>query len=377
MKPLEGIFVLDFGQVLSAASASLRLADLGATVLKVEKPDGGDISRRIFSANVSVGGESTQYQAINRNKQGVCLDLKRPEQREKLVPLLKKADVIIQNYRPGVAERLGLGFEQVREINPNIVFGEISGYGPMRSWDKKPGQDLLAQAVSGLCWLNGSADQPPVPMGISVVDMFAGQQLVQGVLAALAAGPRPGGTHVAVSLLESALDIQFEVLTTYLNDDRRLPKRSAVNGANVYTNAPYGIYETKDGYLAQAMVNVPYLGELIGCEALTAYRDERDYSDKRDEIKAILRDHLKTQTTQYWLDRLEPHDVWCAKALNWKELMEQEGFRRLEMLQKIRLRDGTVMQTTRCPLTIDGERYTSERPAPTLGEHNAQYLQQS
>ena len=170
------------------------------------------------------------------------------------------------------------------------------------------------------------------------------------------------------------MDIQFEVLTTYLNDGHELPVRSAVNNANAYISAPYGIYETKEGYLALAMCSIVVLGELLGCEALTKYTDESEWATKRDEIKSILKEHLMHETADHWLSILEKADIWCAKVLNWKELFETEGFKQLGMLQGV-YRDGKeIFKTTSCPIKFDGERYYSEKPVPSIGQDNERYI---
>ncbi len=151
-------------------------------------------------------------------------------------------------------------------LNPRLVYGEISGYGDEGPWVKKPGQDLLLQSMTGLVYLNGDADRPPTPFGLAVVDLYAGAHLVQGILACLVRRGITGrGGFVQVSLMESILDFQFEVLTTYLNDGNQLPQRSAVNNAHAYLSAPYGIYKTADGYLALAMGSITVLGELLDC----------------------------------------------------------------------------------------------------------------
>ena len=219
MKPLDGITVLDLSQFLSAPSATLRLADLGARVIKVERPGTGDICRTMYISNCKIDGDSSLFHAINRNKESVALDLKNQATRPQLEKLIADADVMVVNYRPGVAARLGVDYETVAKINPGIVYGEVTGYGTTGPWVKKPGQDLLAQALSGICWLNGNADQPPTPLGLSVGDLFAGQHLVQGILAAILRSKREGiGAHIEVNLMKSLLDAQFEVFTTYLND---------------------------------------------------------------------------------------------------------------------------------------------------------------
>ncbi len=278
---------------------------------------------------------------------------------------------MIQNFRPGVIEKAGLGYEAVSAMNPRIVYGDITGYGTTGPWSTKPGQDLLVQSLSGLPWLNGDADQPPVPFGLAVSDMMAGAHLVQGILACLVRrGITGAGGRVEVSLLESTLDLQFEVLTTYLNDGGKLPQRSAVNNAHAYLGAPYGIYKTSDGYIALAMQPIVRLGELLSCAPLLRYTDPKALFDQRDEIKTILVEHLKQHTTAHWLGILEPADVWCADVFNWNRLFQHEAFHALDMVQNVGSGTDRSMRTTRCPIRIDGDLLTSPRGAPRIGEHN-------
>jgi crotonobetainyl-CoA:carnitine CoA-transferase CaiB-like acyl-CoA transferase len=371
MKPLDGLLVIDLSQFLAGPSASLRMADLGARVIKIERPGAGDLCRQLYISNLSLDGDSTLFHSINRNKQSYAADLKDPSDLVRVRKLLSHADVMIQNFRPGVIEKIGLGYGAVRELNPRIIYGEVTGYGSAGPWRNKPGQDLLVQSLSGLPYLNGDAAQPPVPFGLAVADMMAGAHLVQGILAALIRrGVTGAGGKVEVSLLESVLDLQFEVLTTYLNDGGKPPQRSAVNNAHAYLGAPYGIYATADGYLALAMGSVVRLGELLNCPMLTAYTNPASFFDKRDEIKSILVQHLKHNTTQHWLSILEPADVWCADVFTWDRLFAHDAFKALEMVQTVDSRPGSVMRTTRCPIRIDGELLTSPLAAPHVGEHN-------
>jgi crotonobetainyl-CoA:carnitine CoA-transferase CaiB-like acyl-CoA transferase len=374
-KPLEGIVVIDFSQFLSGPSATLRLADLGARVIKIERPDGGDICRSLYISNLEMDGDSTLFHSINRNKQSFSANLKEEADIEIIKKLIAKADVVIQNFRPGVMERLGLDYESVCEINPQIIYGEITGYGAEGPWRDAPGQDLLVQSLSGMAWLNGDKDQNPVPFGLSIVDMMTGAHLVQGVLACLLQRSISGkGGKVEVSLLESILDFQFEVLTTYLQDGNELPVRSAINGAHAYLSAPYGIYACSDGYLALAMGSIPKLGELLDCPALGSYTNPESWSNQRDEIKAILVDHLKTKKTSEWLSVLEPADIWCAEVLTWNQLVQHEGFKVLQMTQEVFRENGKGLITTRCPIRIDGEILTSTVGSPRIGEHNEKIL---
>jgi CoA:oxalate CoA-transferase len=377
MRPLEGLLVIDFSQFLSGPSASLRLADMGARVIKIERPVQGDLCRQLYISNLKLDGDSTLFHSINRNKQSFSADLKNPADLAQIRKLLQSADVMIQNYRPGVIEKIGLGYEAVHVLNPRIVYGEVTGYGTTGPWRAKPGQDLLVQSLSGLPFLNGDATQPPVPFGLAVADMMAGAHLVQGILATLVRrGITNLGGKVEVSLLESVLDLQFEVLTTYLNDGGQPPQRSEVNNAHAYLGAPYGIYTTADGYLALAMGSITRLGELLDCAALATYTDPDSLFNQRDEIKSILVHHLKTHTTQHWLSILEPADIWCADVLTWARLFEHEAFKSLDMIQTVGSRPEASMRTTRCPIRIDGELLTSSIGAPRIGEHNAALTQE-
>jgi len=371
MRPLEGLVVLDFSIFLAGPSAGLRLADLGARVIKIERPDGGDLCRQLYISELELDGESTLFHSINRNKESFAANLKNPEDINKVHQLIARADVLIQNFRPGIMERLGLGYEAVKQINSRIVYGEITGYGNEGPWVKKPGQDLLVQSISGLVWLNGDADRPPTPFGLAVVDLFTGAHLVQGLLACLVRRSITGeGGLVQVSLLESILDFQFEVLTTYLNDGGKLPVRSTINNAHAYLSAPYGIYATSDGFIALAMGSIIVLGELLGCDALLPFTDPASWFEKRDEIKGILADHLKTQPTTHWLSILEPQDIWCADVLSWDRLVEHDSFKVLDMVQEVARSEEVKLDTLRCPIRIDGEIYKSRKGAPRIGEDN-------
>lgn len=373
MKPLEHLLVLDFSQFLAGPWAATRLADLGARVIKIERPHTGDIGRQLYISNLALDGDSTLFHSINRNKQSYAADLKNPGDLARVRQLVARADVLIQNFRPGVMERIGLGAAACAALNPRLVYGVVTGYGPTGPWTGKPGQDLLAQALSGLVHLNGNADQPPLPFGLSVADLTASAHLVQGILAALVRRGTTGrGALVEVSLLESILDLQFEVTTTFLNDGGCAPQRSAVNNAHAYLGAPYGIYATADGHLALAMGSVPRLGELLELPALAAFIDPASWFAQRDAIKRLIADHLLTRPTRHWLDRLEPADYWCAEVLSWSRLWQTDAFRALDFEQTVVRDDGPALRTTRCPITIDGERLKSPRGAPRVGQHTAQ-----
>jgi CoA:oxalate CoA-transferase len=369
MKPLEDYLVIDFSQFLSGPSASLKLADMGARVIKIERPGTGDICRYLYTSNVIMNGESSVFHAINRNKESFAADIKIEADRKQIWELAKQADVVMHNFRPGVMERLGFDYASVKEVNPSVIYGEISGYGDTGPWKDKPGQDLLLQSLTGLTWLSGNAGGP-VPMGLSIIDMLAGNHLAQGILACLVRKTISGeGALVQVSMLESAMDFQFEAITTYYYDGK-LPERSERNNAHAYLGAPYGIYQTANGHIALAMGSIPQLGTLLSCDALLTYTEIAEAFNKRDEIKAILAGHLLSNTNERWLGILQAADIWCAEVLTWDKLMEHEGFKVLNMLQEVELSDGYKYRTTRGPITIDGEIFTSTKGSPKLGEDN-------
>jgi CoA:oxalate CoA-transferase len=370
MNLLQDILVVDFSQFLSGPSASLRLADMGAQVIKIERPGSGDICRQLYVSDVKIEGESTIFHAINRNKQSYEVDIKDPEDLEKVKQLLTKADVMMHNFRPGVMERIGLDYESVKRINPTIIYAEVTGYGNEGPWRDLPGQDLLLQAASGLTWLSNNYDENPTPMGVAVVDIMGGTHIAQGILAALFQRGISGvGALVQVSMFESILDFQFEVLTCYYNGNQ-LPVRSSINSGHAYVAAPYGIYKTRDGYIALAMGNILLLAQLLLCEALKQFSDNNDWFTRRDTIKKVLAEHLLGNKTQYWLDILEKADVWCAPVLDYENLVKQDGYRALNMEIVVKTSNGLSVTTTRCPIRVDGKILVSEKGAPVLGEHN-------
>jgi len=366
--PLKGLVVLEFSQYLSGPSAGLRLADLGARVIKIERPTGGDACRSLSIKNLWIEENSLLFHTINRNKESFTADLKNPDDLELLKQLIRKADVITHNFRPGVMERIGLDYDVVKEINPRVIYAEISGYGKTGPWADRPGQDLLLQAVSGLVFTTGNAEDAPTPFGLSIADSLCGAQLVQGVLAALIRRHKAGkGAHIELSLLESLLDFQFELLTTYYNSGQ-LPERSTISNGQPLLSAPYGIYPTKDGFIAIAMTPLQQLADVLNCAQLRRYTQDEAFA-KRDEIKQELLEFLAQETTNHWLGMLKKHDIWAIEVMDWRQLVEHEGYKVLGMSQEIRTASGKTVTTSRCPIRLNGKRLYSDRPAPMLGEH--------
>ncbi|MFZ0637216.1 MAG: CaiB/BaiF CoA-transferase family protein [Candidatus Acidiferrales bacterium] len=369
-KPLEGLLVLDFCQFLSGPLATLRMADMGARVVKIERPGTGDLGRTLYLSDTDVHGENTLFHAINRNKESFAADLKNPRDLEMLRKLIMRSDVMVQNFRPGVIERLNLDYDSLSKINPRLVYGSVTGYGDAAAWRERPGQDLLAQARSGVMWLSGDEGGPPTPMALAIADMLAGHNLCEGILACLVRRGTTGrGGLVETSLLESLIDFQFEVLTTHMNDGRRPPRRSAYRNAHAYLAAPYGVYDTSNGYLALAMGHLPTLGKLLGIPELEAISDSAEGFRRRDELKRLIANRLREHTTEHWLGILDPADIWCSEVLDWPKLFASEGFKQLQMVQTLEDARGLQVLTTRLPIRIGHEILKSPKLAPKVGEH--------
>lgn len=375
IRPLEGYLVLDFSQFLAGPMAAMRLGDLGARVIKIEKPPAGDIGRGLAFGGIVADGDTLSFHITNRNKHSYAADLKNSDDLDSIKKLVQKADVVIQNFRPGVMERLGLGYDEVKKLNPGVIYASITGYGTEGPWTKRPGQDLLAQSLSGLPWLNGSGDNPPIPVGIALADIITSIHLAHGVTAALLRRERTGqGGRVDTSLLESMLDLQFELISAHMTDNSVVVKRGPKHTAHAFLQAPYGIYPTADGYIALAMGSVPQLGELLDIPALSEYTNPDTWWSEQAAITQLLADQLATQATDHWLEILDAADFWCAPVLSLPELVNHDGFRAIGMTQTFsrEMADGTelTLNTTRAPVRFDGKPLTSSTGAPRVGQHN-------
>jgi crotonobetainyl-CoA:carnitine CoA-transferase CaiB-like acyl-CoA transferase len=366
--PLSGITVLEFSQYLSGPSAGLRLADLGARVIKIERPGTGDACRQLAIKNLWLDESSLLFHTINRNKESFSADLKKPRDLAMIRTLITKADIVTHNFRPGVMEKIGLDYASVKKINEKIIYAEISGYGKKGPWKDKPGQDLLLQSISGLAHTSGDEDHDPVPFGIAIADIMSGTHLVQGILAALIRRHKKGvGAFIEVSLLESLLDFQFELLTTYFSS-KQLPQRSKYNNGHTLLSAPYGIYATAKGFVAIAMVPLSKLAAAIRCEVLLQF-DQQDAFRKRDEIKKVIGNHLKKETASYWVKILHDQGLWAIEVLDWLQMKHEQAYTSLEMEQPVGV-NGKHFVTTRCPIRLNGEKLVCPSAAPSLGQQN-------
>ncbi|SDU91629.1 Crotonobetainyl-CoA:carnitine CoA-transferase CaiB [Microlunatus sagamiharensis] len=352
--PLHGTVVLDFSQFLAGPVAALRLADLGARVIKVERPVTGEIGRTLAFAGRWIDGDTASFHAMNRNKEAVVADLKDAHDLALVLDLVRRADVLLHNFRPGVMERLGLDHRTVAALNPGLVYASASGYGADGPWAGRPGQDLLAQSVSALPWVSAPAERP-VPVGLSLADHLLSCHIAQGVVALLLRRARTGlGGLVETSLLEGMLDLQLVGLTTRLNatTPTQEPQGEATDSSPTTVS---GLFATADGWVAVTAAR-DALVRLLGPS-----------SGGDEQLSGLLR----ARTTDAWVEALDAPGVWCSPVLTLKELLAHDAFEAVGMTQTVQRErpdaEPVPIRTTRSPIRIDGERLLSTRGAPRLG----------
>ncbi|WP_341359201.1 CoA transferase [Georgenia sp. M64] len=367
--PLAGVKVLDLAHLMQGPWAAEMLADLGADVVKIEHVHGGERGRA--SGAVTAGGHSAMFLAMNRNKRSIALDLKRPEGLDVALDLVAQADVLIQNFRPGTMERLGLGWEDVHRFNPALVYCSASGYGPRAG--ARPGQDLLAQARSGGMWLAGTADSPPAPAGQFIADVHSASMLALGALAALHERSRTGrGRLVEVDLVGAML---HQMTQEIVADDLAPGARRGPVPSSPYMEGPYGVYRTADGHLALSICPVPELARALGRPALAeAFPTAEDAAARRDDLDVAVAAVLAERTTAELLDLFESQGIWCA-PVNDLAAMRRDPVVGWEdrHVRVAHPEAGEILQVLN-PLSLDGARLPVRAAAPLLGEHTDEIL---
>ena len=323
--PLAGIVVIDFTERVQGPYATQMLGDFGADVIKIERPQAvtpdGRADERYGDGDrpAATSLYRATFLANNRNKRSMAVDLKSPDGIATMQALVREADVVYENFRPGVMERLGLGYAQCREINPRIVYVSASGYGPEGPRVGKPGQDVLVQAMSGMGVIDESATGRPTPIGMSITDVLGGLNGAAALLAALVHRERTGeGQQLWVDLMGSAFAALGEHLVHLLNNGAGEPSRVTEMHGHGYIAPPYGFYATRDGYLALSSgAQIPQICELVGLPNLLLDPRFDTYDKRRSrqaEFEAILETALRERTTDEWLAVMEPADIFCAKV---------------------------------------------------------------
>jgi crotonobetainyl-CoA:carnitine CoA-transferase CaiB-like acyl-CoA transferase len=314
-KALEDVTILDFSHLLQGPFATQLLADMGANVIKVERPGQGDLFRTMTFNNRWVGGtESPNFLAWNRNKRSLAVDLKSPDAKTILYRIAAKADVVVQNFRPGVLAKLGFGYEDFKRINPRIIYCSGSGYGESGPYLSRPGQDMLIQGLTGIAAATGRGDGPPVPVGSGFSDQVGAMNMVYGILSALYWRERSGrGQEIKVDLMSAMLAHQGQEMLMAMNfqADFQRPK-SGIGHPGM--EAPFGVYPTRDGWVTIAMSPYRKLVGVLGDDTLLVYDNPRDLFEKRDEIWEKIAALTKTWATDELMRAMLAVDIWCGEV---------------------------------------------------------------
>ncbi len=364
---LDGLLVVDATQMLAGPLCATRLGDLGADVIKVEAPVGGEFNRTHGFNDATFGGDMTTFLAVNRNKRSVALDLKSQGGLEAFRDLIARADVFVQNFRHGTAERLGIGYDALRQVNPRLVYCSVSGYGPTGPYRDRPGQDLIVQGYSGSMFSVGKAGDPPTAGALWAADVMTGYQAAIGILAALSARQRTGeGQHVQVDMFSVVLDAQLQELVTYLNTGEQ-PTRKEEPTAHASIPAPYGVYQTADGWLTLAMSPLPVLGGLLDDPWLRTLTHYNDGQTQRDEVYRHLRDRFLSATTAEWIERCDRHGVWAGPVYDYAGVASDPHVLATGMLTTQPHPVAGEVRTARPPLSLSGTPTSIRRGAPPLG----------
>jgi formyl-CoA transferase len=370
VQPLDGVVVLDFTQIEMGPCATQVLGDFGADVVKIERPGAGDLSR-VHMKHAS--GESAIFWSLNRNKRSVALDMRSPLGREAIHRLARKADVLVHNFRPGVMERLGFGYPELSVINPRLIYAFGSGYGPTGPYRDKGGQDVLAQAMSGIASRRAEPDAPPEPSATPIADFTGGMLLTQAILLALLARERTGrGQVVHVSLLDGMLAMQLQEASAWLNLGQRL---------NWGSFPLSGTFRTVDGYVVMVGAFKPNplqdICRALGIEDLSAdarYATHDAQVAHREELQQRWRQEFARRTTKQVVDALETVDILCAPVKDIEAALNDPQVAHNQMVVDMRDPEVGAIRTVGIPVKLEGTPGSVRRTPPRLGQHTHEVL---
>jgi crotonobetainyl-CoA:carnitine CoA-transferase CaiB-like acyl-CoA transferase len=370
---LEGIKVLSFTHFLQGPAAVQMLADAGADVIKIEPP-GGAFERGWSGFDAFTEGVSIFFLLGNRNQRSISLDLRQAKAKEVVLRMVREADVLVENYRPDVLKRLGFGYEDVKAVNPRLVYCSCTGYGSSGPYQKRPGQDLLLQAMSGMTTLSGGADAPPTPVGSAIVDQHAAALAAFGIVAALQSRERTGkGTLVECNLLNAALDLQTEPFTYYMNKGPLWPHTDPPIGSRFHP-APYGVYRTADGWIAISLTPTAQMALALDCPRLAEFSDPTDPMRKRDDIHRIVYEQVLTRTTAEWMQAFETHSIWHAPVNDYPEVEVDPQVHHNQMIMTIDHPEAGSVRLLAHPVRYDGKAPALRRTPPHQGQHTREVL---
>lgn len=373
MNILGGYRVLDVSVAMAGPLAAMRLGDLGADVVKVE-PVTGEWQRHTAAGGATGNEINASFLSLNRNKRSLAVDLKSDAGRELLYELVRTTDVFLQNYRPGVAARLGVDYDTLRALKPSLVYVSISGYGESGPYAEWPGQDLLVQAMSGALFSAGRPDEPPVAAPYFLADAVTAYSAFEGVLAALLHRERTGeGQLVQVNMLDAVLALQMQELSVHTVGGVPQTRSEEVH-AHSYIRAPYGIFTTADGYISLAFANLPVLAEVLDAPQLAGLDAERDGFARRDEIAAAVSKALRRETTEHWMLKLRERGVWCGPVLSYDDVRKDPQVLHNESFVTYEHPTEGTVTTPGFPYRFSRTPADVHRPAPLVGEHTDELL---
>jgi crotonobetainyl-CoA:carnitine CoA-transferase CaiB-like acyl-CoA transferase len=371
---LSHLKVLDLTSNLSGPYCAMILADQGADVIKIERPDVGDDMRL---TPPFIGGESAPFMIANRNKRSVIIDLKTPEGLEKFKRLAADADVMIENFKPGTAERIGIGYDVMHALNPRLIYCSISGFGQTGPYASRGGFDLISQAMTGLAAICGDEDGPPHRLPIPITDLCGGMNGAIGVLTALVAREKTGeGQQVDVSLFESGISLGFYEAASYFATGQ-VPEKL---GQRHRGSAPYQIFATSDGHIAIGAAAQRFWSltcEVLGCPELTddpRFKTKADRVKNNKELVSILEKRLAQKTTGEWFELLDAKGIPAGPVMNHAELFADPQTAARDMVIPVDHPAAGKTRVLGTPIKLSGTPGGVRRPAPRHGEHTAQVL---
>ena len=380
-KPLSGIRVIELGQIAAGPFASSLLADLGADVIKIENPKGGDGMRQWPPLNISKQGKeeiySENFASINRNKRSMTLNIKDPSDVGLLKRLVSKATILVENYRPGVLNKLGLGYDDLKRINKKLIYCSISGYGQSGPYSDKGAFDVTVQAVAGIMSVTGEKDSSPVKCGVPIGDFCTGLYASYTIMAMLRNVEKNGkGTHIDCSMLGSLLGISALQTSEYFGN-RKAPEKL---GSAHSRNAPYQAFQASDTFFVIAAGNDKLWGEV--CEAVemehlkndVRFKTQSDRAENQNQLSEILTKKFLKHDTKYWLKEMDKRKVPCAPINNFETILNDKHIKHMEIVKPITLPNGSKTYSVTFPVSIKGVETKDLKNPPKLGEHNEEII---
>lgn len=375
-KPLEGIRVLDLTRILSGPFCTMLLGDMGADVIKIESPDGDDTRKW---GPPLLENESAYYLSVNRNKRSLVLDLKSPEGKEIFIKLLKNADIVVENFRPGQMEKFGFSYEVLKEINPKVILASISGFGQTGRYSKKPGYDVIAQGMGGLMSVTGEEGRAPVKAGYSMADIGSGMWAIIGILLALNKRNETGkGQWVDASLLDTMISWQTFLATGFLATGEN-PKPLGNAHQSI---VPYQAFESSDGYFNIGVGNDSLWEKMCNFLNLQYLINHPDYKTNNDRVRnrtqliSILQEHFKTKTSKQWIELFEANGIPAGPIYNFEELYQDEHVYDREMVKTVHHPTIGDLKLTGIPIKLSDTPGEILSPPPLLGQHSTEILQE-